>query len=92
MKPKNKQPENINHRAGRKIRKGDKVYVISGNERGHSGVVLSRHGERVKIQGLNMCKKHVKKSQVNPKGDIITIEAALHVSNVKLYVEGRENV
>lgn len=52
------------------IRKGDKVLVIAGNERGQVGTVLSRSDDRAVVQGLNLRKRHVKKSQTNPNGKI----------------------
>ena len=77
-------------RFNKKICKGDKVYVIAGNERGQVGTVLEHRGDRVVIQGLNMCKKHVKKSEQNPRGGIVEQEAAMDISNVKLFVaEGK---
>ncbi len=72
----------------KKIRKGDRVVAISGNNRGQMGVVQSRKGDKVIVQGLNMRKKHIKKSQEAPKGRIIEIERPIHVSNLKVCVEG----
>lgn len=70
----------------KKIRKGDKVIVTTGNYGGQVGTVLKRVGDKVIIQGINMRKKHIKRSQQNPKGSIITIERPVHVSNVQLCV------
>jgi large subunit ribosomal protein L24 len=68
-----------------KIRKGDKVVVIAGNDRGQTGIVLhSMDNDRVLVQGVNMRKKHVKPTQENPKGDIIDIEKSIHISNVQV--------
>jgi large subunit ribosomal protein L24 len=72
----------------KKIRKGDKVIAISGNSRGLTGVVQSREGDKVIVQGLNVRKKHLKRTQETPKGRIIEIERPIHISNVKVYVEG----
>lgn len=72
----------------KKIRKGDRVVAIAGNDRGHIGIVQSCKGERVVVQGLNLRKKHVKKSQEAPKGRIIEIERPVHISNLKVCVEG----
>lgn len=66
------------------IRKGDKVLVISGNEKGRSGKVLARRGQRVVVEALNMRSKHVKKSQTYPQGAILRIEGPMHISNVAL--------
>lgn len=68
----------------KKIRKGDKVIAIAGNERGKTGTVLSCTGEKILVQGLNVRKKHVKPTQENQKGGIIELEKPIHVSNLKL--------
>ena len=68
----------------KKIRKGDKVIAIAGNNRGQSGTVLSCSGDKVLVQGINMRKKHVKPSQQNQKGGILEIEKPLHISNVRV--------
>lgn len=66
------------------IRKGDKVIAIAGNFKGQTGEVLNRIGEKIVVQGLNVRKKHVKKSQANPQGGIIEMEKGIHVSNLKV--------
>lgn len=63
------------------IRKGDKVVVIAGNEKGQTGNVLKRSSERIVIEGLNIRKKHVKPKQKMQPG-IVEIEAPIHISNV----------
>lgn len=68
----------------KKIRKGDKVIAIAGNNRGQTGTVLSCSGEKVLVQGLNIRKKHVKPSQQNQKGGILELEKPIHVSNLKV--------
>lgn len=65
------------------IHKGDKVLVISGNDKGKDGSVLSRKGDRIVIQGINLRKKHMKRTQQN-KGQIMEIEEPIHVSNITL--------
>ena len=72
----------------KKIRKGDRVVAIAGNNKGQIGTVQSRKGDKVVVQGLNVRKKHIKKSQEAPKGRIIEIERPIHVSNLKVCVEG----
>ena len=66
-----------------KIKKGDKVVVTTGREKGKSGEVLRvlRSEDRVLVQGVNMIKRHTRPSQVSP-GGIIEKEAPLHISNV----------
>ena len=66
------------------IKKGDKVLVIAGNERGRSGTVLKRKGETVVIQGMNVRKKHVKRRAQVQTPSIIEMEMPIHISNVCL--------
>jgi large subunit ribosomal protein L24 len=71
-----------------KIRKGDKVIVIAGRDKGKTGVVTKRvdNANRVFIEGVNMVKKHVKPNpQAQVEGGIVDIEASLHISNVKIF-------
>ena len=68
----------------KKIRKGDRVIAIAGNERGHTGTVLSCMGSKVIVQGLNIRKKHVKPSQQHQRGGIVEMEKPLHISNLKV--------
>ena len=56
------------NKPSKKIRTGDKVIAIAGNNRGLSGTVLSKQGDKVIVQGLNVRKKHVKPTQANQKG------------------------
>lgn len=70
----------------KKIRKGDQVMAVAGNDRGTTGTVLSCSGDKAIVQGLNVRKKHVKPSQLNPKGNIISIEKPIHVSNLKVCI------
>lgn len=71
-------------RKNKKVRKGDKVVAIAGNERGKVGTVLSRVGEKVIVQGLNVRKKHVKRSQQHPAGGTLELEKPIHISNLKV--------
>jgi large subunit ribosomal protein L24 len=66
------------------VKKGDKVMVISGKDKGKQGVVLASYPkkDRVLVEGINVVKKHSKPSQVNPQGGILSKEAPIHVSNV----------
>jgi len=66
----------------RNIRTGDSVVVIAGNAKGQSGKVVRCTEDRVVIQGVNMAKKHVKRSQQNPKGGVVEMERPIHISNV----------
>lgn len=64
------------------IRKGDQVVVTAGNEKGNRGKVLARKANRIIIEGLNMRKKCIRRSEEHPQGRILDIEAAVHISNV----------
>ncbi|MGD6968862.1 50S ribosomal protein L24 [Rossellomorea vietnamensis] len=68
------------------VKKGDKVMVITGKDKGKTGVVLTSlpKKDRVIVEGINVIKKHSKPSQGNPQGGIISQEAPVHVSNVML--------
>lgn len=68
------------------VRKGDRVKVIRGNFAGHEGTVLRVLPEqnRVVIEGVNERKRHMKPSQENPEGGIVTINMPIHASNVML--------
>ncbi|MEN2769103.1 50S ribosomal protein L24 [Ornithinibacillus xuwenensis] len=66
------------------VKKGDKVIVMSGKDRGKTGTILEAYPkkDRVLVEGVNMIKKHAKPSQENPQGGILNQEAPIHVSNV----------
>lgn len=66
------------------VKKGDKVQVISGKDKGKQGVILAAFpkNNRVLVEGVNIVKKHSKPTQANPQGGIIEKEAPIHVSNV----------
>ena len=66
------------------VKKGVQVRVISGKDKGKTGVILAAYPKdsRVLVEGVNIVKKHAKPSQVNPQGGILSFEAPIHVSNV----------
>lgn len=66
-----------------KIRKGDRVVVLTGKDKGKTGSVVRviPKQERVIVQGVNMVKRHTRADRVNA-GGIIDKEAAVHISNV----------
>jgi large subunit ribosomal protein L24 len=66
-----------------KIKKGDKVIVLAGKDKGKSGEVLKvmPAEARVLVQGVNMVKRHTRPAMGNP-GGIVEKEAPIHVSNV----------
>jgi large subunit ribosomal protein L24 len=66
-----------------KIKKGDRVVVITGRDRGRQGEVLRvlRQDDRLVVQGVNMVKRHQRPSAGHP-GGIVDKEAPIHISNV----------
>ncbi|EPD49533.1 MULTISPECIES: 50S ribosomal protein L24 [Paenisporosarcina] len=68
------------------VKKGDKVMVISGKEKGKTGTIIAAFPkkDRVLVEGMNLVKKHMKPNQANPQGGIVSQEASIHVSNVML--------
>lgn len=68
------------------IRKGDKVQVIAGKDKGKVSTVIRSlpESQRVVLENTNMVKKAMRPSQQNQHGGIIDIEAPLHVSNVMI--------
>lgn len=67
-----------------KIKKGDKVKVITGASKGATGEVLKAlpKTNQVLVEGVNLVKKNLKPTQANPDGGAIEKEAPIHVSNV----------
>jgi len=77
------------------VRKGDRVLVISGKDKGLTGEILAVHpeAERVTVQGVNIVKRHLRDTSAQPQGGrrvqggIVSSEAPIHVSNVQLMVK-----
>ena len=69
-----------------KIKKNDTVKVVCGKDKGKTGKVvkIDRENGRVVVQGVNLVKKAMKPKSQNEKGGIISIEAALDISNVRV--------
>ena len=70
--------------AAQKIKKGDRVVVLSGKDKGRTGEVvraMPKEG-KVVVSGINVHARHRKPSQINPQGGIERKEAPLHVSKV----------
>jgi large subunit ribosomal protein L24 len=73
-----------------KIKKGDRVLVIAGKDRGREGTVILAHPDRQKVlvQGVNMIRKNTKVDYQGRRGakegGIVNQEALIHVSNVQL--------
>lgn len=68
------------------VKKGDEVVVIAGASKGKSGKIIAVETKkgRVKVEGLNIRKKAVRRSQDHPNGGIVEIEGPIDVSNVML--------
>ncbi len=69
-----------------RIRKGDKVKILAGKDRGKTGKVLHVYPERNRalVEGVNMVKKHKRRSQQHPQGAVVSQEASIHISNLAL--------
>ena len=69
-----------------KIKKGDRVIVLAGKDKGRQGQVLrvTPKDSRVVVAGINMVKRHTRPTQGDPQGGIKNKEASLHISNVAL--------
>ena len=75
-----------------KIKKGDQVQVISGDDRGKKGKVIevNRAKGRALVEGINQVSRHTKPTSKNPQGGIIKKEAPIHISNLML-IDGAGN-
>jgi len=75
----------------RHIRKGDQVVVNSGDHKGLTGEVLEvlTKSDKVLVKGVNLRTKHMRKTQVNPQGGVITKELPIHISNVNPIADGK---
>ena len=70
--------------AAAKIKKGDRVVVLAGRDKGRQGAVLKvlPKESRVVVEGLNLVQRHTRPTQGDPQGGIKNKEAPIHVSNV----------
>jgi large subunit ribosomal protein L24 len=69
-----------------RIRKGDKVQVLTGKDKGKVGLIsqVLREKQRVVVEGVQLVARHTKPSAQNPEGGIVRREASIHMSNVAL--------
>jgi large subunit ribosomal protein L24 len=76
-----------------RIRRGDNVMVIAGEDKGHVGRVLRMLVEdrKVVVEGVNLVYRHVRRSQQNPQGGRVRREAPIDISNVML-MDPEENI
>ena len=67
----------------KRIRKGDTVILIAGRDKGRKGAVIEILDDRVRVEGLNIAKKHTRPNpQAGVQGGIVEREAPVHISNV----------
>lgn len=71
------------------VKTGDKVYVISGKDKGKTGTVLKVFPKKGKVlvEGVNLATKHLKPTQMNPQGGVVSKPTPLFSSKVMLYDE-----
>lgn len=69
-----------------KVKKGDTVQVLSGNDKGKTGEVLEvmPKQEKIVVKGVNIRKKHVKPRKQGDEGGIISVECGIHTSKVNV--------
>ena len=67
------------------VKKGDEVVVLAGKEKGKRGkiIAVSPKSQRVIVEGVQMIKRHTRKSQEHPQGAIVEREGTIHISNVR---------
>ena len=75
-----------------KVKVGDKVRILAGKDRGKEvkDILTLRKKEKVVVEGINIVKKHMKPNAMNETGGILSVEAPIHVSNVKV-IEAKED-
>jgi large subunit ribosomal protein L24 len=68
------------------LKKGDNVLVISGEDKGKKGKIVSISPKKLKaiVEGVNFLKKHVKPTEKTPQGGIVDQEGTINVTNLKL--------
>ena len=67
------------------VKKGDEVVVLAGKEKGKRGKIIAvfPKTQRVIVEGVQMIKRHTRKSQQHPQGAIVEREGTVHISNLK---------
>lgn len=79
--------QNAAKRESKKFKKGDKVIVLSGNDRGNTGTILRILGDKAIVQGVNIRTRHMKPTRQQGKGSIVKIERPVHISNLRVCTE-----
>ena len=66
------------------VKKGDEVVVLAGKEKGKRGKIIAvmPKSQRVIVEGVQLIKRHMRKSQEHPQGAIVEREGTIHISNV----------
>jgi len=66
------------------VKKGDEVVVLAGKEKGKRGKIIAvfPKSQRVIVEGVQLIKRHTRKSQQHPQGAIVEREGTVHISNV----------
>ena len=72
-----------------RIKKGDKVVVISGKDKGFTGEVMSvaKEKELITVDGANLMKKHIRSPKKGEKGQRVEMPAPMHISKVMLFCD-----
>jgi large subunit ribosomal protein L24 len=72
------------------VRKGDRVQVLAGEDKGREGIVRSvnRRTQRVTVESINVHRKHVRQSLRYQRGGVVEVELPIHVSNVRIVGRG----
>ena len=75
-----------------KVKVGDTVKIIAGKDKGKEGKVIKTYKklDKVVVEGLNIVKKHSKPRTNQDKGGIFDVEAPIHISNVKVISNTKE--
>jgi len=93
-RPRKRELERVARKYGTPhVKKGDKVKVLAGKDRGKVGKILQvyKAKDRVLVEGVNLVKKHQRPTQQLQKGGIIEKESPIHISNVQLVdVDGKQ--
>ena len=68
------------------IKRGDKILVLAGRDKGKTGKVIHVYPKKARalVEGINMVKKHMRKSQQHPQGAVVNKELPIHISNLSL--------
>jgi len=75
----------------RHVRNGDLVFIRTGKHKGQTGRIIRvlPEDDKVIVQGMNMARKHVARSERHPQGGVIQKEMPIHISNVSPVVDGK---